>query len=134
MSVDEKVRLFRACAVWFPVFDESKLRDILNQGWSDEKIGTAVRHMLMPVHASCVPDKDLWVKPAKYTTWHNQLGPWASASDLVWARDLSKLDIIKLKQINKVEARIKVSLRHAEKYRPYAGENGLQLEKYTIHF
>jgi len=134
MSADEKVRLFCASAVWFPVLDESKLRDILNQGWSDEKVGTAVRHLLMPVHVSCVPNQDLWMKPPKYTTWHNKLGPWACAKELVWAKDLSEADIIKLKQINKVEARIKISLRQAEKYLPYAGANGMELEQYTVHF
>jgi len=65
MSFGEKARLFRADAVWFPVLDETKLRDVMNQGWSDQEIGHAMHWLLMPRHASCVPDKDLWARRCK---------------------------------------------------------------------
>jgi len=83
MSFDEKARLFRADAVWFPVLDEAKLRDVLNHGWSDKEVGNAMRWLIMPRHAACVPDKDLWATPPKFTTWHGKLGPYAPADTYV---------------------------------------------------
>jgi len=134
MSLGDRARLFRADAVWFPVLDEFKLRDILNQGWSDEQIGKAVRHLLMPVYASCVPNHDLWAIPPKYTTWHYKLDPWACAKDLVWARDLSNHDIVTLQMINKYEAEAKIALRHSENFLPFAGPNGTDLEFFTVRY
>ena len=111
-----------------------KLRDMLNRGWSDEQVGRAVRWLLMPRHASCVPDEDLWSSPPKYTTWHNKLGPWACERTLVWAKDLSKEDITNLRLINKAEALVKIALRQSQHYRPFAGAHGDCLEHYTIRF
>jgi len=89
--------LFPAKQCLWPVLNPMTVRELAKkQNLSDQHLGAEIRKMLVPVHFTCVPDKDLHCNLPKYTDF-DPLGRQSCHPDkIIKAKDLSKHDLMEM--------------------------------------